>query len=391
MKKNGILNIVGYIVICSQIFAVRIPILDTLIAGYSLKYMLFYFFMIGVISKWIIRMIVQKQIKLIDIFIQVFLFLPFFMGIVHGWGIEKILLESILFVMPVAIYAWCQISDLKKETYITIFLSTVIVGAVISVLVALRIVETNIWAAEGQLVRAAGAVDSTIFLGGLIMSYTKLFIFSDKKNKRNFLIISLIASIVGILFSQSRSRIAMAIMFVGIAILYNLFNKKSKFGNFKVIVLVVIASIFITIFEPRVFEQIINQVQSRFQTFNDVNIIYRNDEASLQIQEFLKHPFLGLGWGSRSQYDGMYVHNVYSAILMQGGLVGFCCFLIWMLRMLRRNIASIIKSSITCEKAICFVFWALLMVLNCTNAGIVLCGGYFMLMYVFLCDKYNYK
>ena len=390
--KNKILNIVGYIVIISQIFSIKIPVLDMRILGYSLKYILFYSFIFWVISKWIIKIILQKKIKVVDIFIQTFLFLPFLVGVIQGWKIENILLESVLFVMPIAVYAWCQISDLKRETYISVFLSTVVVGAIISVLVAMRVIETDIWAAKGQLVRAAGAVDSTIFLGGLIISYIMLFVIEDQKyKKKGLLVISFLSSCIGILFSQSRARIAIAIAFIVISIIYNMFNKKSKFGNMKIIIISFITIIAVMIYAPEIFEQIIEQIQGRFQTFNDVNISYRKDETNLQIQEFLKSPVLGLGWGSRSQYDAMYVHNVYSAILMHGGIVGFSCFTMWMLKLFQRNLFAIKRKLMTCETITCFIVLSLIIVLNFTNAGIALCGGYFMLMYVFICDKHDYR
>lgn len=389
---NRIFAILGYVVIISQIFSIRIPLLSNIVTGYSIKFILFYFFIIFSIFRWMLSIFKEKRIKKIDSLLIVFLIFPYLIGGIRDWGIRNVFEESVLFIMPVAIYAWCQTENLNQKTYVNVFLGTVIVGAIISVLVALRIVETDIWAADGQLVRAAGAVDSTLFLGGIIISYIKFFVFNNNKQYRVSRILcfaAFVSSIVGLLFTQSRSRITIAAVIIFGFVLFNLFNKKSNYGNLKFLGVIILCLIVAVLYVPDIFEQIISQILGRFSTLSDGNIIYRENESSAQINAFLTAPLMGLGWGSRSQFYNMYVHNMYTALLMQGGLLFSLCYFVWLLSFAKSNLVQIIKEGFNCENTICLSLFMVLFVLGFTNAGIVLSGGYFMLLYIFICDKDN--
>lgn len=386
---NVFFTILGYVVIISQIFSIKMPIFSNLIFNYSIKFILFYFFIFISILRWIYIIFRTNRIKERDIFLIFFLVFPYIIGIIRGWGIQNILEESVLFVMPIAVYAWSQNENLSKEVYINIYLGTVIIGAIVSVLVALRIVETDIWAASNQLVRAAGAIDSTLFLGGFVISHIMLFVISNNDYKINKILCvsAYISSIIGLLFTQSRSRIFIAIMLIIGFMVFNLINKKSHFGNLRLIVLVSVCVIIVLLYTPDLFHQILTQVLDRFSTLSDGNIVYRENESSMQIQAFLSAPLTGLGWGSRSQFHNMYVHNIYTTLLMQCGIIFTLCFFVWILFIIIKNLKKIKMQGFNCENTICMSILAVLFILGFTNAGIVLSGGYFMLLYVFICNK----
>lgn len=389
---SKIFKVLGYVVIISQIFSINVPILSFNIAGYTIKYILFYIFIILSIVKWFAQIITHMKIKKVDLFFVCFIFFPYFIGMIMGWNIQDIIEESILFIMPFAVYTWSESENLDKDKFIKIFFFTVILGAVVSVMVALRIIETDIWAANDQFVRAAGAVDSTLFLGGAIMSFIMLFVCSEKQNETSklFATITFVSGIIGLLFSQSRSRIALFLMLIGCFLVFNLFYKKSKWGNVKILSFVCVSILVIWLWFPEIFAQIINQVQARFETLNDENIVFRQTESAVQIDAFLKSPLFGLGWGSRAQFQNMYVHNIYSTLLMQGGIIFFGCFIIWFFNFIKTILYDINKIGINCENIICLTFWGILFILGFSNAGFVLTGGYFMLLYIFLCDsKFN--
>lgn len=392
LKK--VFNILGYVVIVSQIFSVKIPILSQSIFGYSIKYLLFYFFIATSIGKWLVSIIRKGKIKYDDVFLINFMFFPYFVGIFFGgWGLSNVLIESVLFMMPVAVYLWVQTGNLKQDAFIIIFQGTVIIGAVVAVLVALRLVETNIWAAEGELVRAAGAVDSDLFMGGFILSYVMLFVFPKKEKlyRKMLCLLAFAGSIIGLLFTQSRTRLGIAVIFVVAMLIFNIFNKRSKYGNVRVVLVTIIGIYLILRYVPSIFNQIIEQIQGRFNVVDDQNIIYREKESLIQLQGFLSSPVVGLGWGSRSQYRRMYVHNLYTTLLMQCGLLFGGCFIIWWCGFIKRNLLSIKRLGINRDNSVCLFILLLSSALGFTNAGIVQSGSYFTLMYVFICDKQKYR
>ncbi|MDF2544129.1 MAG: hypothetical protein K0S47_3847 [Herbinix sp.] len=384
-----IINILGYVVIISQLFSIYNPILNTVVAGYTIKYIIYYTFIFISLGRWFIKLISMKTIRISDFLLCIFIVCPFAIGILMGWGIRTVFLESVLFIMPIAVYAWSQISLINKKTCMNIFLIINFLGGIISVLVALRLLKTDIWAADGQLVRAAGAVDSTLFIGGLIASLVLIYVFPENEHKDTkwLSLTAFISSIIGLLFSQSRSRLVIAFIIIAIIFIFNFFNKLSMHGNFKMIILSAIVLLLIANFAPNVMSQILVQIQERFSTLRDINVIYRGDESSKQIQAFFTSPLFGLGWGSRSQYSGMYAHNIYTTLLMQCGIVFTACFITWFCNFIRRCIHIYNYNSKQYDIAISIMFLIILSVLGFSNAGIVQSGGYFMMLYVYLCYK----
>ena len=393
MKKkiNGLFVLLGYIAIIVQLFNLETPIQTIKIAGFSIKYILFYGFIFISIIRWICQPFFnrkKRKVKYTDFLIFLYIAGPYVIGLLRGWGGYNVLIESTLMIMPIAVYAWCESNDFDIKKYLIIFFTTVIIASIISILVAMRIISTNIWAAQNDFVRSAGAVDSTLFVGGYIASYILLFVYPENitKRQRIFLISAYGASISGLLFTQSRTRIVLVLFMTALLLFYNIFNKKSKKGNLRFFALVFVVGLIILIYNPQIIFQISNQVLARFDTIADVNVTFRATESSLQFSEFLKAPILGMGWGSRSQFSNMYVHNIFTAILMQGGLTFGICIAIWYLSFVSRMLKAKYNMH-TPYYIISMFFWLCLLVLGYTNAGFLQSGGYFMMVFVYMYNK----
>ena len=386
MKKC--FNLIAYLAIVLQVFAISIPIFDNVIMGYSLKYLFYYGFIFFSIGNWMIKKIFSRYIALKDFCLLLFIVCPYIFGIVYGWNFSQIVIESVLFLMPIAVYAWQQTSNIDKDKYVDLFLVVVIIAAIVSGLVAFRVISTSIWAPDGQLVRSAGAVDGTIFIGGYIFSFVNLFMYPSLVLKRKvFYIISFVGSIVGIMFGQSRARIVLVLMLTILGFVINMFNRKSKLGNFRFIGYAIIGICIVVAVFPEYFQNILQQVYSRFNTMSDGNIVYRNTESSLQISEFLENPLFGKGWGSRSQYETMYAHNIYTTLLMQCGLCFSGCLGVWFLSFIVELLKSIKKIGVNKDTVLSFCIIISLIILGISSAGFVQSGGYFMLIFVFLVDQ----
>jgi len=377
----------AYIVIFSQLFSIWMPFLDSMFMGYTIRYLIFYFYVFISISVYICKCLFNKTIRYTDFYLLIFIIGPLIVGILNRWGLLNVLVESTLFLMPISLYVTVKCWGMSKEYYTKIFSALVIIGAVISVLVATKVIHTSIWAPEGQLVRAAGAVDSTLFIGGYIFSFVILFVFVEKRTIMStvYYVVTFISSIIGLLFSESRTRIIM-ILFITIVILMYNFYASGALRNIKFLLLVFISFLVLCLYKSDVLFQMINQVLDRFSivTATDGNVLYRQTEINEQLKNFLSSPLFGQGWGSRSQYRAMYAHNMYSTLLMQGGILFFACFLRWIYSFVVDEIRQIKKFGISKDDFICIMFLSSILILGFTNAGLIQSGGYFMMLFVFI-------
>lgn len=384
-----------YITILGQLFSIQIPFLDAIVFGYTIRFLLYYAFIFISLVLWLGKCIYKRYISKRDLGLIVFILGPFLVGIIEGWGFSNIIIESTLFLMPVAVYAYCSMLKMSTKEFTFLFLITTIVGSVLSVLVALRVIRTSIWAAEGMLVRAAGAIDSTLFVGGYIISLVMLFMSEDSKSIKEsaFYLISYLASICGLMFSESRMRILLVLALTIMFCCFNLLYKKSKFGNARFLIIVILILLIVSAYQPDLLIQSINQVVNRFSVFgsSDGNILYRGRESSYQMQLFYTSPILGLGWGSRSLNEQMYAHNIFTTLLMQCGLVFSTFFAFWFMSFFKNTIRLAKCVSVNHDTIICSSILFALVILGFTNAGIIQSGGYFMMTYVFLYEQQYLK
>lgn len=381
----------GYIVIVSQIFMLNIPLLSTVVAGYTIKYILFYGFILAVNVLWWLKKLKHRKVNITDFALMMLLLGPYLVGLAWGWSLRNIILESVLILMPIYIYQWIDLVDIRKEEYLAVFSLTNFAACIVSVLVALRIIDAGIWAAEGVLVRSAGAVDSTLGIGGVSLALVVLYVYPENSTKREKLALSilLLSGVIITFFSQSRTRIALVFVVSACVILYNIINRKSKFGSLRFFLLIAIAAFIIISLFPELVSQILNQIVGRYENLSndDGNVLFRENEASLQIAGFLRSPLFGLGWGSRSQYDDMYCHNLYTTVLMQGGLVFGGIYIVWFLSYLYKSAVNLLRRENLQSAMIATTFMLVLVILGFTNSGIVQSSGYFMMGFVILDDK----
>jgi len=381
--------LLGYIVIVSQQFTLNIPYVDSIVAGYSIRYLLFYLFIVASLAAWIWSILKRGKISLRDLSLCLFIIVPFSVGLIYSWPLKIVVTESVLFVMPIAVYAWSRTTRLSSAVTMDLFLWTNIIGGILSVLVALSIINAGIWAAPENLVRTAGAVNSTLSIGGFCASIILLFVLPGNKSRKRWIfeITALVCSLLSLVLSQSRTRIVLMAGLVFVAILFNIFNRRSKYGTIRMIFLIILFIISVEMIFPTLLGKLVQQLQARFSNLQDANVTYRQLEGSEQLESFYAHPLMGMGWGSLSQYSDMYVHNIYTALLMQCGLFCTAIYLVWLLSYIRKSFESLRKNYCQPDQLIALFFMILLIILGITNAGMVQSGGYFMMLYVFLTEK----
>lgn len=385
-----VLKWLGYVVLASQIFTLSIPLLDMTLRGYTLKYLLFYLMIFAVGVLWVVKKVRHNTVRISDLFLLALLVGPFVVGMVLRWPVRTILLEGIHMMMPIVIYQWVDLVDIKKENYTRFFAWVTIAAGIVSVLVALGFISTGIWTPEGNYVRSAGAVDSTIGVAAFCMAAVQLYIYPPENKKRKLLLTAmLLAAVATTVFSQSRTRIVLLAGLAAIVVLLSLFSEKSKRGTVRFLIFAAIITVVVLRVFPDVVEQILSQVSARFQqtSSEELNVSYRQQEFATQMRMFAESPIVGKGWGSRSAFADMYFHNIYSTLLMQGGLVFGGGYIIWIVSFLFRAVRNWYKKADTGSSVICTLLMVALIILGFTNGGMMQSSGYLAMAYLYIDEK----
>ena len=86
--------------------------------------------------------------------------------------------------------------------------------------------------------------------------------------------------------------------------------------------------------------------------------------------------------GVSVQRNEMFVHNIYTALLMQTGIVGTALYLIWQLSFIGPLLKGLKMSKLKKESLIGLLFMFSLVVLAFPNAGLTQSGAYLMMFFV---------
>ena len=392
---QGIYVLVCYFLMIVMPLTIRIPIIDTTqIMGYTLRYTVFY----ALVYSYPIYRIVTLGISgksLTKNFVCTFVFviLSAITSIVSGGTFIQKTAEAVLFCMPIILCSVAENSNASRKKCLDWILITNIISGIISFLVAIRVITVDIWAEDDSLIRTAGAVNSTLGIGGFATALVMMFISDDSVEKiplfrRIFEISGLLGSALVVLFSLSRTRIVVLLALCAMLFIYNLIWKGAIKENFKMVFIMIFALIMIFVLVPDVADSLFGSIQERYQTTGDQNVAFRTREMQLQIQYFKKSPITGLGWGARTNiYLGrqqMYVHNIFTSLLMHTGIVGTVLYLAWYFSFFGVLLKSFKSHKYKKEVLIGIMFFVSLTILGFTNSGLTQTGAYFMMFYMAL-------
>lgn len=376
-------------------FTMEIPILSTVfIFGFNLKNWVFYsfvlvYFVYRLLFLSATKTVLSKRFYSVGLFIIVSVCASFFVDVTNMTKLG----EAILFFAPIALCGLAENSEASAKKCIDVLLLVNIFSGILSALIAIGVVEVDYGTTPGELVRTAGAINSTLGVGGFIAGVCRLFIESDTEDKTRSTgiinILGFVGSAVAVLFSLSRTRIVI-VAFVCLAIfVYNLlFIGGSQKNSFKMLLLMVVAVVFFIMWFPDVFNQLFDTIIGRYQVSDDVNIDVRVVESNLQLDYFKQNPFIGMGWGYINYLEkygiAMSIHNTYTSLLMYTGIVGFVAYFSWYISYLPTLIKGLKISAYRSEVFTAVLFWFSLTVLGFTNSGLTQYGAYFMMFYIAL-------
>lgn len=385
LKK--IYEVFGFIVLIKQIFTFQIPFFNTPFLGRDINTYLLYMLIVSSLTLWTIKTILNNKVSLRDLCLLIYMTISIIVTLIFSWSMNDILSDAILFMMPVVVYAWYNICKPNLNTYLNVILIASILSGILSVLIALGIINVDIWAAEGNLVRVAGAISSTFGVGSFIITMCLLFLTDNtwSTKKRCLLYVSLVGSIVTVLFSFSRTRWVICAVVALLVFWLSLKNaNKTRFGFVRILLFISLFVAITVVYNPDIVDKIFAQMMIRFDNLqaNDHSVTYRFEESSAQFEIFKSNFILGSGWGILS-YNDMYIHNLYVSLPAQSGIFSLCYF-VWLFSYITNVVST--KYKFTAYITTSLLIQIVLIILNATNGGIVVSGGYFLLIYVFMID-----
>jgi len=383
----------GYLVILTQLVHIELPVFSIVVGGYTIKYLLYYSFVAVSMAAWVFTLIRKKSARTYEWLLLLVMAYAFVTGLVGGYGFMTVAVDFSLYAMPVALYAWARVAMPSFKGAVEIFLLMNVASAVISVLVATRVISTDIYAAEGDLVRTAGAIDSTLAMGGFALCLVLLFTRNNGAVRINrvLVFVALASSILASMLAQSRTRIFLLLIAVVAIVIFNAYDRHGTKTLQLVFGIALALGLVYLVFSEQI-NVLISQIFDRFAETDlggeeDINVSARWEEMTLQLSAFLKNVVSGLGFGSRTLYDDMYVHNVFTALLMQTGAVGFVAYSAFVLAPGWRSLVKIKRREHDKADVISLFLTLLVFVLSLTNAAALLAGGYFMLLITRIIDN----
>ena len=379
----------GFIIIAKQVFTFQLPFFSIPFLGRDVNTYLYYLFILLSLLALISFLLGRERKDKNNWFLLFYLIWSLIISIFNLINYNYFLSDFALFVTPIAIYSWYKYCHPSLKECINWFSIVGILMAYFSIMISTGSLDVGIWAAEGDYVRAAGAISSSAGIGCLIGILSYLFFSREKRGFAEYLlnIVGLAGSVVTIIFSFSRTRWVISIFAVALVILAFLFTsrrKKNKFG-FAFLILLIGAGTFLLL-RSNILDKAIEQMMTRFDLvqYGDHSIIYRQEEMYAQLNAAVDGSLLGTGWGSISGSD-MYVHNIFTALVMQAGLFSIF-YLLWYFSFfatlfkylkVRRNMFVLSVSTL---------LQLILIVLGITNGGFMVSGGYFTFVLVVACD-----
>ncbi len=383
--------IFGTIVVIKQIFTFKMPIFSASIGGYNLDVLLFFSFIGISLFIFVFDCLMRRKVRPRDIGLLVYVLFSVLVTIANWTNTSAFLTDASFFLMPMAVYVWVRTTNIKPSTYVKILAVASVGAAIVSILVSIGVLDVGIWAADGNFVRAAGAVNSTFGVCGLIVA--SVLIFNSNKTEHGIssllLYVTLVCGFIIVFLSFSRTRwvLCAAIFFF---IFLSSFGKKAKqnsFGALRMICFVIVALFVIAFFAPEFFGKLFEQMRARFANIfsSDDSILYRGEEVGRQFDLFLTNPVFGVGWGKLTA-NGIYVHAVYPGLLAQSGLFALC-YLAWYFSPLWLVFHYKKLKATSAYVQVSLLLQLSLFILNFTNAGFVVSGGYFMLAGVFIIEQ----
>lgn len=309
-----------------------------------------------------------------------------------GWSAVKSVTNICLYFIPVLMFVMVDKTELSLDVFSNIMSVSLSVSAILSILALIGVLTkssgfyVNIYYVDG----AAGII------GIVLCLYRALSV--NKKYKLLPTILLGVSGIIVVLLGQSRARLLVTAVSIIITVFSLIYVNKSSYNRritrrvVSIVLIALISGIIVYRFIPS-FSQYVDNIILRLNMLgqNDVNITYRESEASLYLQMFKDNPVFGRGWGIlynsqylNSQSEQYMAHNMFAALLGVGGLVFCVPFFSFLLSLLKQSIVGVVKNRDEL-KTLALVSIVDVVLLGIGSAGFGKLSGVLFMTLIFVC------
>lgn len=295
---------------------------------------------------------IKKKKTMMRFFLVATILISLIISVFLGWSVVKCMTNICLYAIPVLIFVMVEITELSLEMFSKIMSISLSVSALLSILALIGVLTkssgfyVNIYYVDG----AAGII------GIVLCLYRALSV--NKKYKLFPTILLGVTGFIVVLLGQSRARLLVATVSIIITVFTLIYvNKRSYNGRItrrviSIVLITIISGILVYRFIPS-FSLYVDNIILRLNMLsqNDVNITYRESEASLYLQMFRQNPIYGRGWGIlynsqylNSQSEQYMAHNMFASLLGVGGLFFCVPYFMFLLSLLRKTVVGVLKN-----------------------------------------------
>lgn len=269
----------------------------------------------------------SRRVSPRDLIILVGIAFSWLYSLALGASVARIIGESFNFILPLIVAAVVTYCNVSVRKLLQVLFITCFVGGILSLLIATKVIAVDIWSHEFGLVRTAVVIDGTLGLVGIVAAICCIGN-RELAPSRLLWAMGLVGSMAIILFGLSRLRFITLFLFLIIYVIENMVSKKNFVKSFRVVAVLVGAIALFTMLKPDILSYLYDTMSERFLALgNDGSSQVRSEEWRLHLQLLWDSYGFGQGWGigkNFSLHEGgsaLYVHNVYSGLLMHLGLV----------------------------------------------------------------------
>lgn len=322
-------------------------------------------------------------------YIYLFIVITLLRSILSGAGIPQIIGEAYDYIFPLSMYLWVAKEKFNKKEILYFIWTLSIIAGVVSVLIAIGVMQVDLWHAAGELVRTATFIDGSMAI--FIILICIFYLLTPNNYSKQLNVAALIAGIVTLVLGLSRSRMVIAALLIIIEIILIIPKVRPK-RVIKLFLVIIAIGILIKWKNPQLLDQIMETIRKRFmQLASDTSSSFRSIERNMQMEEFKASPVIGKGWGIRGNYNIngsiMYNHCMYTAMLFHGGLLFGGSYLLFFFSILLSDLKAVIVRKEFSERYLTMLILLAIFLLGYASAGIAQGGAVLALLLVFQIEK----
>lgn len=334
----------------------------------------------------------KRKETMLHVLLVVTILISLIISVLLGWSAVKSVTNICLYVIPVLIFVMVDKAELTLDVFSNIMSISLTISAILSILALIGVLTkssgfyVNIYYVDG----AAGII-------GIVLCLYRALSVKKRYNLLQTILLG-VNGVIVVLLGQSRARLLVTAVSVALIVLSLIYVNKDSYNRritrrvVSIVFIALISGFVVYRFVPS-FSQYVDNIILRLNMLgqNDINVTYRESEASLYIQMFRDNPLFGRGWGIlynsqylNSQAEQYMAHNMFAALLGVGGLVFCVPYFAFLLSLLKQSVVGVIKNRDEL-KTIALISLIDVVLLGIGSAGFGKLSGVLFMTLIFVC------